>query len=133
VLLARLVLEGVRIDGIEAQPAAVRFFLQGSIVLDEVPGEMGRYARRDPAELLDDRAILEFLMDVGRCAGKRKLRESSPAAARAPGGQGDREGGNALGDRLDLEAAASQLAAQGEIIILQRLAPGLIGVADEIR
>ena len=70
--LTRLVLKGVRIDGIEAQPTAARFLLESPVVLDEVPGKMRRHARRNATQLLHHRAVFEsvYLADysyTSRC------------------------------------------------------------------
>jgi len=105
-LLAGLVLEGVRVDGVEADAERLRPLGELAIVADLVPGEVGRAGRGRAGELMDGRAILELVEDSARLAGAGKTREARPARADAPGRDGDRECGRLGGDRVDVDAAA---------------------------
>jgi hypothetical protein len=82
--LAGLVLEGVRIDRIEAETERGGLLTQGLVVRDPVPREMGADARGGAAQLLDDGAVFELLVDIGGLAGDRELGEARAAAACAP-------------------------------------------------
>ena len=81
VLLSGLVLEGVRVDGVEAQAEFFRECLELGGVLGLVPGEVERNPGRDAGQLVHDRAVVQLLEDVAGLARLRKARE--PRAARA--------------------------------------------------
>src|SRR5690606_8652981 len=81
VLLTRRVLERVGIDCVEAQSERGGALAQRARLADLVPREMRRHARRDAAQLLHDRAILELLVEAGRLARDRKAREARAADA----------------------------------------------------
>ena len=109
--LAGLVLEGVGVHRVEAEAERGGLLAQGGVVAHLVPGKVRRDARGDAAQLLDDGAVLQLLVDVGRLAGDRELGEARAAAPRAPGRHGDREAGHPVLDRIDGDALALELAA----------------------
>jgi hypothetical protein len=84
VRLAGLVLEGVRIDRIEAEPETGGFLAQGGVVAHLVPGEVRRDARGLAAELVDHRAVFQLFVHIGRLAGDRELGEARTPAPCAP-------------------------------------------------
>ncbi len=118
--LAGLVLEGVGVHGVEAEPQSFRLLAKAGVVLDLVPGEVRRDPRGHPAQLLDQGAVLELLVDVGRLARDRELGEARAADAAAPRGKGDRETGDLRLDGLDIAASPRQRAAQAVVFIPQR-------------
>ena len=118
--LARLVLERVGVDRVEAEAQRLGALGEFAVVADLVPGEMRRAGRRRARELVDRRAILELVENVARLAGAGKAGEARAAGADAPGRDGDGEGGDLRRDRLDVEAAPRQLPAERAVIVLER-------------
>ena len=92
--LARLVLERVGVDGVEAEAQRLRALGQLAVIGDLVPGKMRRAGRRQAGQLLDGRAILELVEYAARLAGAGKAGEARAARADAPGRDGDAEGGD---------------------------------------
>src|ERR1700688_4797583 len=129
--MARLVLERVGIDGVEAEPPSRRRLAQFLGIVELVPGKMQGNRRGRPRQLLYDRTVVEFVEDVARLAGPGKAGEARAARADAPGRQRDAEGGDLLRDRFGLEAPARQHAPQ-VIVILDQSGGGLfVGLGDE--
>ena len=130
--LARLVLKRVRIHGVEAESEGRALFSQADIVVCLIPGEVQRDARGRPAELLDDGAVRQLLMDVGRFARDGELGETGPASTRRPAGGRDREGPNLALDSVEVQAATRQGAIQRGVVILESVASRLVMLLDLI-
>ncbi len=79
---------------------------------------------------MDHTAIVELLQHVARLADAGEAREARAAGADAPGRDGDVEGGDLLGDAVDVDAAARQLLAQRRIVGGERLALRLVMRVD---
>src|SRR5580692_8950124 len=106
VCLLRLVLECIRIDGVESDAQLFRALAHAFGVADLVPGKMRRHARCDAAQLMNDRAILEFLVEVRRLTGQWEAREPRAAGAGTPARGGQLESRRAGFDGVYGDAAA---------------------------
>ena len=130
--LARLVLEGVGVDGVERETVALRRLAQLGVVLDLVPREMRRDGRREAGQRVDHAAIGELVEDVARLAGTGKAGEARAARADAPARHGDGEGHRVLDQRLGVEPAPRQLARERLEVLAMIGEPGPVLVGDEI-
>ena len=110
--LAGLVLEGVRVDGVEADAERLRPLGELAIVADLVPRKVGRAGRRRAGELVDRRAVLELVEDAARLARTGKPGETRAAGPDAPGRHGDGEGRDPGGHRVDVEPPRLEAAAE---------------------
>lgn len=128
--LLGLVLEGVRIDRVEAESERGRFLAQRGVVTDLVPREMGRDPRGSARELVDDCAVGELLVDVGWLARDREFGETRAPASRAPGRDGDGKGADLGLDRVDVDSAPRQLALERAIILGEGFGLGGIALGD---
>ena len=86
-----LILEGVRVHRVEAEPERGAAFPQRLHVVGAIPGQVQRHRRRGARQAVDDGAVFELLEDVARLARAREAREARAARAHAPRGNGDFE------------------------------------------
>ncbi len=93
---------------------------------------MQRDRRRRLRQLMDDGAIVELVEDAARLAGAGEAGKARAAGADAPGGNGDEEFGDLLGDRLDIDAAAGKCRAQRLVIGFQRSCALVVFRCDQI-
>nr|GEU28680.1 hypothetical protein [Tanacetum cinerariifolium] len=119
VLLARLILEGVGVDGVEIQAVGLRLLAQGLRIRHLIPREVQRHTRRGARELMDHAAVVQLFEHVARLSAAGKTRKARAARAGAPAGQRDRELLRLRGQRLDVDAAARQDAGQRRVVLLQ--------------
>ena len=130
--LVRLVLEGVRVHRVEAQPQRVGLRLQfGRVGL--VPGDVERDLRRRPGQPVDDGTVFKLVEDVARLARAGEAREAGAAGAGAPGRDGDAEAGGAVGQGLDIDAAAGKPCRQRVVVGRQIRAAGSVLRLDQVR
>ena len=115
--LARLVLERVGVHRVDEQPARLCERLELRRAVRLVPGDVQRDAGGRSHELQDDLAVLELLEDVARLAGRGEAREPRAARPHAPGRHGHAEAHRAAGERLDVEAAAGELAPEVLVVL----------------
>src|SRR5579862_7637567 len=129
--LIELILEGVRVDGVEPQAQTLGLSPQRRIVLHTVPREMRRDAWRHAAQLLHDGTVCELLVDVGRRAGEREFRKARASTTGAPRRQRDGEGCDLALDEPKVDAATTQLSAECVVLIEKRVVSRLIVTADQ--
>ncbi len=118
-LLPGLVLEGVRVHRIDEEAARRGIRLELGRAVGLVPRDVERDPRRHPHEAQDRLAVVELLEDVARLARAREAREARAAGAEAPRGHGHAERHRALGDALDVDAAALELPAEVRVVLLE--------------
>ena len=117
--MPRLVLEGVRVHGVEEEAAPLGEGLELGRSLRLVPGDVQGDAGGHPHQAMDDLAVLELLEDVPRLAGTSKPGEARAPRAHAPGGDGHPEGHGPLGQPLDVGPAPGELPAEVGIVLLE--------------
>ena len=114
VRLARLVLERVRVHGVEGQPARGREGLQLAAASSGGPtGCAGRPSGVTRTSCWTTRAVLQLLEDVARLAGPGEAREARAAGAHAPGRHRHRKACARAARALDVDAAPARAAARG--------------------
>ncbi len=135
--LARLILEGVGVHGIEAQAQGSPLRAQGGEIGHLVPGDVQGDPGRRPGQGLDDGAIGQLVEHVARLAGPGEAGEAGAAGAHTPGRDRHREGRDLVGQRRQIEAAPGQPLAERRvvrgqlalalgIVLLDRGADGLV-------
>jgi hypothetical protein len=107
-----LILERVRVHGAEGEAAGGRVVLQHARVRGPVPGDVQRDLGRRAHERLHGGAVVELLEHVAWLAGAGEAREARAAGADPPRGQCDAQRLGAADQRLDVDAAPPELAAQ---------------------
>ena len=125
--LVGLVLERIGVHGVEVEPTRARVLVQRPKVVGAVPRDVERHRRRGPHEAKDRRAVVELVEDVARLARTGKSREPRPARADAPRRHGDAKRRRSCGQRVDVEAAASQHLPEVLVVLGQRrLVPAVL-------
>jgi hypothetical protein len=119
--LARLVLEGVRIDAIEAQPEAGRMLAQFAVIGGLVPREVRRHRRRGACQLMHHAAIGDLVEHIARLADAGETGKTRTARTYAPAGERHGERSRLRLDHIDIQLAAGQLLAQRSIVLAHGL------------
>ena len=122
--LARLVLERVRIDRVEAEPELGGALAQGAVIGRPVPRKMRRYPRCDPAQPVDHRGVLEPFADGRGLARQSEAGEPGAAAPQPPARQRDRKGRRPRREIRDPDPAAGEGARQRVVVLVEGAEPG---------
>jgi hypothetical protein len=85
------VLEQVRVDGADPEPARLDVRAQLAGVVDRVPGEVQRHGRSGPGQAVDLGGVVDALVHVARPAGLREHAEARAGVAVPPRGGLDRQ------------------------------------------
>ena len=96
--LVVVVLEGVGVDRAEPHPQVLGVRRELAVVVDLVPRDVQRHARRQPGELVHLRGVGDLLLDAARCAGGAEHLEAGAGVAVGPGRDLDRELGEPVAD-----------------------------------
>src|SRR5262249_16036279 len=106
--LALLVLERVRVHGVEEEAAGLGEGAQLARIVRLVPGNVEGDSGGGPRELEDDRAVLDLLEDVAGLARAGEPREPRAPRAHSPRRHRHAEGRGFRDERLDVEAAPGE-------------------------
>jgi hypothetical protein len=130
--LPLVILEGVRVRRVDVQAARRGIPPQFGRRVGSVPRNVQRDGRRHADEAVDDGAVVDLLVDRLRLATAGKAPEAGAAGRERPRRQRDAERHGGPRDRLDVDAAPSELRPEVRVVVFERGGPGVVVRFDTV-